>query len=223
MSKVFQLTAALLLLANGIMAEADADSLKISSFRKGRNLVGIGGSVSSSILDRSQISNNPSEVGNNYNFDVKLGKFVANKNLLGLSFNASRTHLIGYVESKAEILSVGPWYRLYRGKDPNLSFYLQSMLQYSSYYGNSTGKQSLITIDDEVVASGINGSLGLGICYVMVDRISFEVGCDYHQGRFWGTLTDNVLETEQDIILNRGKFVFSFGFVVLFGKVKEND
>ena len=57
----------------------------------------------------------------------------------------------------------------------------------------------------------------------MVDRISFEVGCDYHQGRFWGTLTDNVLSTENDIVLNRGKFVFSFGFAVLFGKVKEND
>lgn len=223
MSRFLRLSIILLLLSNGITAQDDADSVSNTAFRKGRNLVGIGGSVSSSSMDRSQITNNPSEVGNNYSFNVILGRFVANKNIVGLAFDASRIHLVGYVESKAEMLNVGPWYRLYLGKHPNLSFYLQSRFQYSSYFGNSSGVHSLFTIDEEVRASGINGSIGLGISYVMVDRISFEVGCDYHQGRFWGTLSDKVLSTDKDIVLDRSKFVFSFGFVVLFGKIKENE
>ncbi len=212
-----------LLLTVFTMAQADADSVKVTAFRKGRNLVGISGAVSSSIMDRSKLSSNPSDLGNNYNFHVKLGKFVANKNLVGISFEASRTHLIGYIETKAEVLGVGPWYRFYLGKDPNLALYLQSTLQYGSYHANSSGIHQLITVDDDVFATGINGSLGLGVCYVIADIITFEVGCDIYQGRYWGTLSDNVLNTEEDIVLNRSKFIFTFGFAVLFGKLQKND
>ena len=223
MSRLLQLSIFLVILSNGIIAQDVADSLKLSSFRKGRNLVGMSGAVSSTIMDRTNISTNPNDIRNEYFFDVKLGKFVANKNLFGLSFNAQKAHLIGYVETEAEVLSVGPWYRLYLCKDPNLAFYLQSTLHYASYYGLSTGIQNLITINDEVAASGINGSLGLGVCYAIADIITFEVGCDYHYGRFWGTLRDNTLATEQNIVVNRSKFLFSFGFAVLFGKLKEDD
>jgi hypothetical protein len=38
MSRLLQLSIFLLLLSNGIAAQDDADSLKLSSFRKGRNL-----------------------------------------------------------------------------------------------------------------------------------------------------------------------------------------
>jgi hypothetical protein len=212
-----------LLLTVFTMAQADADSVKVTTFRKGRNLVGMAGAVSSSIMDRSKLSTNPSDLGNNYNFQVKLGKFVANKNLVGISFEASRTHLIGYIETKAEVLGIGPWYRFYMGKDPNLALYLQSTLQYASYHANSSGIHQMITVDDDISATGINGSLGLGVCYAIADIITFEVGCDIHQGRFWGTLNDNVFDTEQDIVLNRSKFIFTFGFAVLFGKLQEND
>ncbi len=223
MARVYLLIIALILVNSSILAQENADSVKVTTFRKGRNLVGVGGAVSTSIMDRSKLSTNPSDLGNNYNFQVKLGKFVANKNLVGISFEASRTHLISYIETKAEVLGVGPWYRIYLGKDPNLALYLQSTLQYASYHANSSGTQGLITIDDDVKATGINGSLGLGICYAIADIITFEVGCDIHQGRFWGTLSDNVLDTEQDILLKRSKFIFTFGFAVLFGKLQEND
>ena len=223
MSKVFQFTAALLFLANGITAQADADSLKISSYRKGRILVGISGEVSSSMLDRSNLPYNASEAGNSYLFRLKLGKFVAEKNLLGISFHTSKTQLVGFIEGKAEILSIGPWYRLHMGNSPDLAFYLQSTVHYASYFGRSEGVQNMFTIDEEISANGINASLGLGASYAIADRIIFEVGVDYHRGRFWGTLTDNILAVDQDIILNRGKFVFSFGFAVLFGKLKEDE
>ncbi|MCK5464170.1 MAG: hypothetical protein KAI95_14180 [Bacteroidales bacterium] len=223
MSRVFLFITSFMFLVSCLMAQDDADSIKVTTFRKGRNLVGIGGSVSSSILDKTKISSNPSDLGNNYHFDLKLGKFVADKNLVGLSFDASRAHLIGYIETIAEVLAVGPWYRYYIGKDPNLALYFQSTLQYSSYHGHSAGVQNLVSINEEIAAGGINGSLGLGICYAMADIITFEVGCDFHQGRFWGTLTDNALGTEQDLVLNRSKFAFTFGFTVLFGKLKEDD
>ncbi len=108
MARVYLLIIALILVNSSILAQENADSVKVTTFRKGRNLVGVGGAVSSSYSDRTQFTSNPSDLGNSYRFNVKLGKFVANKNLVGISFDASRTHLIGYVETIAEVLGVGP-------------------------------------------------------------------------------------------------------------------
>ena len=120
-------------------------------------------------------------------------------------------------------MSFGPWYRLHIGENPNLALFLQSTIHYASYFGSTEGIQNLITIDEEIRAKGINASLGIGISYAMADRVVFDVGCDFLRGRFWGTQTDNNLGLSHDIVLDRGKFLFSFGFSVLFGKVREDE
>jgi len=143
--------------------------------------------------------------------------------MLGLVFSASRTQMIGYVNNIAEILGVGPWYRLYLGKEPNIAFFLQTDMVYSNYYGESVGVSSLVYIDEHLDVAGIRGSLGVGLSYVMGDRVAFDVAFDYNLSRYWGILKDNNLNVQQDIVLDRGGFVFSFGFYVLFNRLKQDD
>jgi len=210
-------------MGSGLLAQTGSDSIELSSFRKGRNLVGLSGSISSSYLNNASVSNDNSQLGNLYRFDIRLGKFVANKNVVGLLFIASRTQMIGYINNSAEVLGVGPWYRLYLGKVPNIAFYLQTNILYSNYYGESQGVQSFLTIDESLDVSGILGSLGIGLSYVMGDIISFDVGFEYNQARYWGVISDNSIDQKQDIIIDRGGFVFSFGFNVLFKRLKRHD
>lgn len=208
---------------SGLLAQPGSDSIELSSFRKGRNLVGLNGSISSSNLSRANGSNDNSQLGNLYRFDIRLGKFVANKNVVGLVFTATRTQMIGYINNKAEFLNIGPWYRLYLGKDANIAFYIQTDLLYSNYYGSSTGAQSLLTIDENLDLAGIYGAMGIGLSYVMGDRVSFDVGFEYNQARYWGIIRDNTLGTSEDIVIDRSGFVFSFGFQVLFERLKKDD
>ena len=223
MRRISALIIALFLVVSGLFAQSGKDSVELSSFRKGRNLVGLGGSISSSNLSRANGSNDNSQLGNLYRFDIRLGKFVANKNALGLLFTTSRTQMIGYINNKAEFLSIGPWYRLYVGKEPNIAFYIQTDLLYSNYYGSSTGVQGLFTIDENLDVAGIHGALGIGLSYVIGDRVSFDVGFEYNQARYWGVVKDNTLGTSEDIVIDRSGFIFSFGFQVLFERLKKHD
>lgn len=219
----FILFIALFLMVSGLLAQTGSDSIELSSFRKGRNLVGLSGSISSSYINNASAATDNSQLGNIYRFDIRLGKFVANKNVVGLLFIASRAQMIGYINNKAEILGIGPWYRLYLGKEPNIAFYLQTDILYSNYYGESVGVQGFVTIDEYLDVAGIRASLGIGLSYVMGDRVSFDVGFEYSQARYWGVISDNSLDQQHDIVLDRGGFVFSFGFNVLFKRLKQDD
>jgi hypothetical protein len=210
-------------MVSGLLAQTGSDSIELSSFRKGRNLVGLSGSISSSYINNASAATDNSQLGNIYRFDIRLGKFVANKNVVGLLFIASRAQMIGYINNKAEILGIGPWYRLYLGKEPNIAFYLQTDILYSNYYGESVGVQGFVTIDEYLDVAGIRASLGIGLSYVMGDRVSFDVGFEYSQARYWGVISDNSLDQQHDIVLDRGGFVFSFGFNVLFKRLKQDD
>ena len=223
MRRISALIFLIVILTSGVVAQSGNDSTELTSFRKGRNLVGLNGSISSSYISNASTASDNSQLGNVYSFDIRLGKFVANKNMVGLLFTASRTQMIGYINNIAEILGVGPWYRLYLGKEPNIAFFLQADLLYTNYYGESIGVQSLVSIDENLDVAGIRGGLGVGLSYVMGDRVAFDVGFVYNQARYWGVLQDNILGVQEDVVLDRGGFAFSFGFNILFNKLKQDD
>ena len=212
-----------LVLIPGLSAQADTVSAIETSFRKGRSLVGLDGAISSSFISKPDATTNPTQQGNRYRFDIRLGKFIADKNMLGLIMMARRTHTVGYVDTKTEVLGIGPWYRLYVGKIPNIAFYAETSLLYSNYYGRSKGVVAYTNVDETLDLQGAWGALGIGVSYVMGDRVSFDVGCEYNKSRYWGTSYDGVLDVEQDIILDRAEFVFHFGFYILFEKLKRDD
>lgn len=221
MSRIFLIVFLSLILSDALLGQQSTDSLKLSSFRKGRNYAGIAGSVSSSSLNGLQNYGGQDQIGNEYSFGIKLGKFVAAKNLLGVSFSANRSHTLGYTEIRAEVLNIGPWYRIYLGKHPEISFYLQTAVLYSSYNGLSSGLRSFVAIDESLRAIGVSVDLGLGVVYVISDVVSFEVGVDFTEGNYWGEISDNLTNDVNDITVDLSEFSFSFGFAVLFGKIKD--
>jgi len=215
----------LLILSVRIIAQSESlpDSLITTPFRKGINLVGISGFVSSSDFGESSVIANTAQIGNSYRFDVRLGKFVANKNLVGLLFFTNRVNLVGAIESSADVTSLGPFYRLYIGKKTDIALILQASALWANYVSNSVGIISSNVLNQSVEAGGINGALGLGVTYVMAKRVTFEVTSEYSMARYWGRLSDHELDSESDITLSQSGLRFSFGFTVLFGKLKENE
>ena len=213
----------LLLVSVSLMARTERDTVEQSAFRKGRNLVGLSGSISSAYLSNANSSSQNNQIGNLYRFNVRLGKFIAHKNVVGMMFLASRTELVGYINSKAEVMALGPWYRIYLGKVPNIGFYLQPGILYANYFGESDGRQGSQIINEDLDLAGVGAGLGIGISYVLGDRVSFDVGCEYNQALYWGVYSNHTLGSEQDVKLNRGEFVFTFGFNVLFERLRRDD
>jgi hypothetical protein len=91
--------------------ESASDSLEFKPLGKGSFLVGMGGSISSNNIAQSTFTTNAAQFGNTYQFDVMLGRFVADKNLLGLQFNTKKVSLLGEIETTADVTNIGPMYR----------------------------------------------------------------------------------------------------------------
>ena len=95
MLRISTLIVTLFLMVSGLFAQTESDSIELSSFRKGRSLVGLSGSISSSYITNANASNDNPQLGNLYNFNIRLGRFVANKNVLGLAFLAAALEAVG--------------------------------------------------------------------------------------------------------------------------------
>ena len=118
---------------------------------------------------------------------------------------------------------IGPWYRLYLGNMTNMGLYFQTALLYTNYVEHSDGFQGFLQIEEELRGNGISGVLGIGYAYVIADRVAFEVGFDYLYSYFDGELIDLRNGYKQEITFKRQNYQFSFGFILLFGKLKQNE
>lgn len=199
---------------------AQSDSTSTIPFRKGRNFVGLTGSIGSSSFKNDQQIFINDGYSNRYSFDIRLGKFVANKNLLGLVFNAMRSHHNDFVEVERELLSMGPWYRLYVAGSTNIGLYTQTALLYTYYVEHSEGFQGFLQIEEELKGHGLSGTLGIGFAYVIADVVTFEVGFDYMISGIWGELHDLRNGNIEELTIQRNSYQFSFGFNLMFGKLK---
>ena len=202
---------------------AQSDSTAIIPFRKGRNFVGLSGIIGSSSFHNDQGIFIGEDYINRYSFDIRLGKFVANKNLIGLVFNATRNHSTDFVEVEKEMLSAGPWYRLYLASKSDIGLYLQTSILYTYYVEHSEGFQGFIQIEEELRGHGISGTLGIGFAYVVADIVAFEVGFDYMISGLKGELIDLRNNNSQDLTFQRYNYQFSFGFNLMFGKLKKDE
>lgn len=210
-----------LLLFASIFGQSDQDSTSITSFRKGRNFVGLSGSIGSSSIDNNQGIFYTDNNINKYSFDIRLGKFVANKNLVGLVFNTMRDHSTDYVDSEKEILSLGPFYRLYISNSPNIGLFFQTSVLYTYYVEHSEGLSGFLFIEEELRGHGISGTAGIGFAYVINDIVAFEVGFDYMFSGFKGEIVDLRNGSKNDITFRLHNYQFSFGFNLLFGRLKK--
>lgn len=214
-----------LTISAGSFARSDSisDSLEFIPLGKGTILVGLSGSISSTNIAHTTFTGTAAQFGNTYQFDVMLGKFVASRNLLGLQLNTRKVSLLGEIETTADITNIGPVYRLYMGKNPEISLFLHSSIKWSSYDGLSLGSISGTDIHHEIRAQGIYGSLGLGISYIMAQRVAFDVSCNYTLSRYWGSMNDYEANEKENIVFDFRGLNFAFGFSVLFGKIRKDE
>lgn len=180
MNRIAGLILLLLVLTGKLCAqkEIEADSTLPTPFKKGIILVGISGNVSSSNFGKSVVTNT-AKLGNSYSIDLRLGKFVADKNMAGLQLYTNRVNMVGILESTAEVTSIGPFYRLYLGKHPDFALMFLGSAMWANYISSSIGLVSAAQINQNIEAGGINGSLGIGVTYIMAKRVTFEVMSEY--------------------------------------------
>jgi hypothetical protein len=210
----------LLVSAIELNAQTVPDSTATTPFRKGRNMVGLSGSIRSSKLSNSSFLSSD-EFVNQYSFDVNLGKFIADKNLLGLVFSTTRDHSIRYVEKEQELILLGPQYRLFFGNKTDMGLYFRAILLGAYYVENSFGSQGNLLINETIEGFGLGGDIGFGYAYIIADKISFEIGFDYLLASFKGEFHDNFLGTKEDVSFIRHDYRFSFGFNLLFDRLRN--
>lgn len=204
-----------------LSAQGEADSTQTTAFRKGRNLVRMEGGISSSFLGNAADGGARIQNGNQYSYALNLGKLVSTKHLLALEFKITKEEMVGIINSSAETMAVGPFYRYYLGIEPAFAFYLQAGVSYASYHGTATSDRAFMLIDEYLDLQGIRGSMGFGLSYVMNDRACFEVGCIYGHSRLWGTYENLITREVHPTVLNHGSMAFTFGFSILFERLKR--
>lgn len=210
-------------LTSFVQAQSAPDSLLTTPFEKGKNYVGLSGSISSSKLNSDQPIRLNDDFVNHYVFDIKLGKFIAAKHLLGFIFNANRRQNSDYIDVEKEVFGVGPWYRYYIGNSPNMGLYAETAALFSNYYEYSEGYQGYFYVEQELRGRGLSGVLGFGYAYVIAKKVSFEVGFTYSLASYDITETNLLNGNQSDLKLNKSDYRFSFGFVVLLNKIRENE
>ncbi len=183
-----------------------------SPFRKGKWISGLGGSISSSIVDNN--SSSSKTFSNRYSFEVRTGTFIKDRWAVGMVFTASRESSQDVISRESEILEVGPATRYYFSNNSNGSVYVQgSVLFVRTLDRNSIS--SGIALDEKVEGSGIGANIILGYTYVVNDWIGFDIGMGYD-----GSFIQGKVKSDQDITLRvedyfRGQQFFVFGFSVL--------
>lgn len=201
-------------------AQTLADTAITTSFRKGRNMIGFAGSIRSTKIGESNYIVSDQFL-NEYSFDFNLGKFVANKHMIGLVFSSSRDESAGYLDIEKEFLLLGPQYRIYLLNSPDMGLFFRSHLFWAYYIENSVGSQGIYLVDESIKGHGFGGAIGFGYSYVIADKIAFEIGFEYLLAYFRGNFYDNLLGTKQAVNFNRKDYRFSFGFNLLFDRLKN--
>lgn len=152
---------------------------------------------------------------------MSLGKFVADKNLIGLVFGTTRNQSAGYLDIEQELTTLGPQYRLYTGNKPDMGLFARTIIFWAYYVENSVGSQGIYLVDETLKGNGAGADIGFGYSFVIADKVAFEIGFDYMLAHFKGEFHDNHLGTKENVTFNRHDYRFSFGFSILFNRLKD--
>lgn len=211
----------LLLVALTVTTFSQEDSVRFTSFTKGRSLVAMGGSISSSVDNRVGQHTGSSHILSNYNINARLAKVVSRNFALGFSFTTEKYSTQQLIKIDTEVLLLGPWAAYYFTNGQPGGIFLQSAIYYVNYYENSTFLAISPPITESATGKGFAGSIGFGYTYVAFDRIGLEVSMVYNQARIYGEVVDNSFNTTRKNTFNRVDILFRFGFTVLFDKLKD--
>lgn len=199
------------------------DSLKTAQtpFTKGRSVVALGGNINSATRDRIGRVSDSKKFLNEYSFDISLGKVLANNFLLGLRLSIDRAETEQLVATAAEIMTVGPWARLYLGTSHNGGFFFQGGFLYANYYERNTLFEQFLAIDETIQGDGYAIVGGLGYTYVMKRMVGFEVGFNYRVSNIHAEVIDHISLASDFQTFSRADIMFNFGIILIFNKLKK--
>lgn len=179
------------------------------------------GAISSSITNRSNQLGGSEKVLNSYHINARLAKVVARNFGLGLSFTTQKYSSQQLVQIDTEVLMIGPWSAYYFTTDQPGGIFIQGALYYVNYYEENTFLAIIPPIKEDVKGQGFAGALGFGYTHVFFDRVGLELSIIYNQARIFSELTDSSVNRTSKDDFTRVDIYFSFGFTVLFNRIKN--
>ena len=196
---------------------------EFTSFTKGRLLVALGGSISSSTDNRIDNSSGQYNVLNNYSVNARMAKVLARNFAFGLSFSTEKfrsSHQL--LEVDQEVLMLGPWGAYYFTNGQPGGIFIQGGAYFVNYYEHSEFKAITPIIEEYAQGKGFAGAIGFGYTYVVFDRIGLEVSMVYSQAKIYGEMVNTApLNISSNSEFNRINVMFQFGFTVLFDKIRD--
>lgn len=210
----------LLFACSTLQSKAQEDSTSLQGpFQKGRQVVNLLGAINSTSSDQG--TGGEKKFSNNYNFSIELGKFVANKHVLGLHFNTNRSHTEHFVFREREMLTIGPFYRYYLSNESKGSPYLQANFTYLNYVDISKVQFDTLSFSNEVIGDGLSTVIGIGYTYVMRNRVGFDIGFEYQWAYVKANRTDKIMMSTESLDVHINEYLFHFGFIVFFDRIRK--
>lgn len=195
--------------------EEEKDSIT-TSFRKGRWLVGLAGSIGSSSTENT--SSDLKLVSNHYRIEVSSGKFVIDRLNIGLHFNVERENIHNEFneERTSENLFIGPKLAYFISKNAIGSLYFGLTPGFILYRDETDKGKNENVIDIVNNGSGFGLFSTFGYVYVIQDRIAFDLGLNLSS--YWVDINQESLSVQNvsDVNFVLSDFTFSFGFKILF-------
>lgn len=208
----------LLILTIFTLPVSGQDSALVSPFTKGRTLVLVGGSISSSSVNKGTGFSGFKYITNDYSLGMSALKLIKNRFGVGGQFYTGRSEYTELVKLETELLYFGPWARFYWNNSRMGSIYPQISLYYVNYYSNSEFENQGIYFDESLTGKGFGTSLGIGYSYVVNNHINLEVGMIYNLFYLFGNLHNELAQSDEQVDFLRTQIMFSVAFGVLFDK-----
>ena len=194
------------------------DNTPDNSYRAGRWITGISGTINSSNLGRGFSERDTSSFSNGHLVNLQVGYLIKDQFPVGLFVSSRSQSSFERFERDSENLSIGLWSRYYFIPG-NASLYPELALFYTHFFNrNLLISETTTGIDTSIDGDGYGAALGLGFSYVLEDVLVFDIGLNYNFFRIRGDLIDKIQETATKKSFSAQEVNFSFGFKVLIRK-----
>jgi hypothetical protein len=168
----------ILSLGNPVIAQEEKDSLDITTpFRKGRWLTGLSGSISSGANSLDTIGSGVTR--NQYAIDLRTGKFLKDRLLLGGLVLLSRSSTKEFTKRTLETLYIGPLVTWYLTDDDKGSLFVSGSGGFVNFRDESGFIQSGIPSQILIDGNGAGILLRFGYSYVLHDRVAFDLSLNF--------------------------------------------
>lgn len=190
------------------------DYTEMTPFRKGRWLTGLAGSIGSGSFENTTTDNKSNS--NWYRFEISTGKFIIDRLNIGLSMNMERDNAENENEEQtSETFFVGPKGTYYLSPNSIGSIFFSLSPGYALYRDTNGGLVNDIYVESINKGGGFGFLSTFGFSYVILDRISFELGLNYNI--YWLNLDqeNNINDDTSSAPYELSNLSFSFGFKIL--------